>query len=78
MSELLSKRKLIRAVKDYLIALIEKGEKHVEITEFNVDIQEIIENLPKDMEDWVDAENPPEKGKYVLLSFANFSLPAIG
>lgn len=78
MSDFVSRRKLIRAVQDYLIALIEEEEEYVEITKFNVDIQKVIKNLPKEMNDWVAAENPPEKGRYVLLSFANFQLPAIG
>lgn len=78
MSDLISRECVATTVREYLKSLLEKGIHDVEITEFNVDIQNIIEKLPAENE-WILVEDElPATSDYVLLSFANFSLPAVG
>lgn len=47
MDDLISRAQMSEAIKDYLKGLITKGIHEVEITEFNVDVQNIIEAQPK-------------------------------
>ena len=46
MDDLISRAQMSEAIKDYLKDLITKGIHGVEITEFNVDVQNIIEAQP--------------------------------
>ena len=49
--------KLSKAVKKFLIGLIEKGKDFVEITEFNAELHKIIEKLPAEAAvEWNDVE----------------------
>lgn len=53
----IDQEKLSRAVKKFLIGLIEKGKHFVEITEFNVEIQKIIGEIPAvEAIEWNDVE----------------------
>lgn len=47
MDDLISRAQMSEAIKDYLKDLIDKGIHEVDITEFNVDVQNIIEAQPK-------------------------------
>lgn len=46
MDDLISRAQMSEAIRDYLKDLITKGIHEVEITEFNVDVQNIIEVQP--------------------------------
>ena len=37
-----------------------------------------IRAIHNDIIEWIPAETPPDSDRYILLSFDNFSLPAIG
>lgn len=39
---------------------------------------EDLEEQGKLLKDWIPADKPPTDGEYILLSFANFSLPLTG
>ena len=71
------KDELQNAIKEYFISKIENKEQMVEITEANADIQKIIEELDANPWNPVWYSVPPDNG-YVLLSFANFSIPIVG
>lgn len=72
MSDLVSKEVVIRAIKDYLIDLIERKINTVDVLDFNVDIQNIIEKIPAENE-WIPVEYEiPVNDRFVLLSFSNF------
>ena len=69
---------LVEGIKAYLIDLIEQHKETVDILEFNVEVQNIIEGISK-TGGWTPVEEGiPTDGRFVLLSFENFSLPAIG
>lgn len=75
---MLRKEELINAIKEYLKDLINQHKEFVEITEFNVDIQHMIENLYS-TNGWTPVdEGVPTDDRYILISFANFSVPIIG
>ena len=72
---MVDKEILKSAIKEYLIRLIEKGIHEVEVTEFNVDIQNLIDEI----DGWVPIEERvPDDNRYILLSFENFSVPQTG
>lgn len=78
MKELISKEKMCRAIKDHLIGLLDKGITEVEVTEFNVDILNIIEALPEEYHWNPITESVPSDDRYILLSFECFALPMVG
>ena len=66
---------LKNAIKEYLIGLVEKKILEVEITQFNVDIHNMIDSI----NGWILVENEvPMDDRFVLLSFENFTVPQIG
>ena len=72
---MVDKKILKNAIKEYLIRLIEKGIHEVEVTEFNVDIQNLIDEI----DGWISVEvEVPSDDRLVLISFENFSVPMIG
>ena len=72
---MVDKEILKNAIKEYLIGLVEKHILEVEITKFNVDIQNMIDSI----DGWILVENEvPTDDRFVLLSFENFSVPQIG
>lgn len=76
--DLIDRQVLVKSIKEYLIDLLEKGKTEVDITEFNVDIQNLIEKLPAENE-WIPIEHEvPPNEEYILISFRNFSIPLIG
>lgn len=78
MSDLVNKEVVIRAIKDYLIDLIERKINTVDVLDFNVDIQNIVKKFPTENE-WIPVEYEiPADDRFVLLSFSNFSQPLIG
>lgn len=75
---MIDEKKLIKEIKNYLIGLIDNHKEHVEITKFNVEIQNIINALPK-VGEWIPVEERyPNNNDYVLLSFSNMSGVEIG
>lgn len=50
MSDLISREDVAMTIREYLKNLLEKGIYDVEITELNVDIQNIIQKLPAEQE----------------------------
>ncbi len=78
MSDLVNKEIVIRAIKDYLIDLIERKINTVDVVDSGVDIQNIVEKLPAENE-WIPVEHEiPVDDRFVLLSFSNFSMPLVG
>ncbi len=69
---------LSEAIKQYFIGLIDQGRQEVDILEANVEIHKIIEGYEK-TDGWIPTdESYPSDGRYVLLSFENFTLPVVG
>lgn len=65
-------------IKKYFINLIEKEQYSVEITEANAEVQKIIKEL-EETDGWIPVDEAvPTDGRYVLMSFENFSIPVIG
>ena len=56
--------------------MTEKDLMIQDLQEENRKLKERIAELEKDK--WVPADKPPKDDKYILLSFANFSLPLVG
>lgn len=56
--------------------MTEKDLMIQDLKEENQRLKEKIAELEKDK--WIPTDQPPEDDKYILLSFANFSLPLIG
>lgn len=78
MSDLISRENAIKAIWDYFVTLIERRVNRVDVAGAAVDIVKIIEKLPAEQE-WIPVEYEiPPTSDYVLLSFANFSLPMLG
>lgn len=75
---MINKSLVIEAIKAYLIDLIEQHKETVDILEFNIEIQNIIEGISKTGGWTLVEEGIPTDGRYVLLSFENFSLPVVG
>lgn len=72
---MVDKEILKSAIKEYLIRLIEKGIHEVEVTEFNIDIQNLIDEI----DGWIPIEERvPDDNRYILMSFENFSVPQTG
>lgn len=77
MEGLARKEDVVYALKEHLKSLVKKGIKQVEITEFNVDLQQIIQGVPE-REEWISVDNEvPSDDRFVLLSFSNCA-PLIG
>lgn len=76
--DLIDRQVLARSIEEYLIDLLEKGKTEVEITEFNVDIQNLVKKIPAENE-WIPTEyEVPPNEEYILISFRNFSIPSVG
>lgn len=56
--------------------MTEKDLMIQDLKEENRKLKEKIAELEKDK--WIPADQPPEDDKYILLSFADFSLPLVG
>ena len=71
----INKDTVIRAIEDHLCNLMDHHKYKVEITEFNVDIQNIIKALPVACGiEWIDAEweLPTESDEYlVIIAYAD-------
>lgn len=74
---MINKVELENAIKQYFIDLINKGVDRIDVVDANADIQKIIEELDANPWNPVLHSVPPDNG-YVLLSFANFSIPIVG
>lgn len=62
--------KLLKAVKKFLIGLIEKEKDFVEITEFNGELHKIIDKMPAAAAiEWCDVkyELPPVSDEYIAM-----------
>lgn len=65
-------------IKQYFTNLIEQGKQEVDVLEANAEIKKIIEGVEK-TDGWIPVDEAvPTDGRYVLISFENFSLPEIG
>lgn len=74
----MGKEVVIRAIKDYLINLLERNIQQVDVHDFNVWIQDIANKLPAENE-WISVEYElPVDDRFVLLSFDNFLKPLVG
>lgn len=71
------KDELENAIKEYFTDLINKGVDSCDVVDTNTDIKRIIEELDSNPWNPVWHSVPPDNG-YVLLSFANFSIPIVG
>lgn len=72
----MSKKAVSEMIKDYFKGCIEKKVHKVDVLEANAELQERLEKLsgwiPCITEEW------PKTDEYILLSFANFSIPIVG
>ena len=74
---MINKAELENAIREYFHDLIRKGVHSCDVVDTNAYIQRIIEELDANPWNPVWCSVPPDDG-YVLLSFANFSIPIVG
>ena len=76
---MIDEKKLSKEVKEYFKTFIEDDYKVFGVLEANAGIHKIIEAQPK-VGEWIPCSSGimPDSGKYVLVSFENFSLADIG
>lgn len=78
MKGLVRKEDVVYALKEYLKSLIDKGVRDCDITEFCVDLKQIVQGVPE-REEWISVDNElPSDDRLVLMSFSNFTLPVVG
>lgn len=67
-----------RAIQDYFKKLIEKHKMKVDVVDCNADLQHLLDEQTT-INGWTLCEERyPDTDKYILLSFANFSIPCVG
>ena len=65
-------------MQNYFKNLIEKHKTKVDIVDCNADLQHLIDDMAT-VNGWILCdERYPDTDKYILLSFANFSVPLVG
>ena len=70
--------KYSRAMQDYFKNLIGHHKTDVDIVDCNAELQRLMKEQST-INGWIPcSEQYPEPDKYVLLSFANFSIPCVG
>lgn len=74
--KLINDKQIEECIKNYFKERIDIGHYDVDVLDANADLCSRVKKLSA----WVPCENEeyPENGEYVLLSFANFSLPLVG
>lgn len=74
---MINKDELQNAIREYFLSLVEQKVDSPDAVDINADIQRIIEEL--DANPWNPvSKSLPTDGRYILLSFENFSVPCIG
>ena len=69
---------LSNGIKEYFHKLVEQHKSEVDILECNVEIHKIIDKQAT-IKDWIPVnERYPDTDGYLLMSFANFSVPLVG
>ena len=63
---------------DYMSEGIDSMEGLIAVFYTNIWAMADLEEQGKLLKEWIPSEEPPESGKYVLLSFENFSIPLVG
>lgn len=67
-----------RAIQDYFKNLINKHKIEVDVVDCNADLQRLLDEQAA-VNGWIPCEERyPDTDKYILLSFANFSVPCVG
>ena len=76
---MIDEKKLAEEIKEYFKTFIEDDCKVFSVLEANAGIHKIIEAQPK-VGEWIPCSSGimPDSGKYVLVSFENFSLAEVG
>ena len=76
---MINAEELKNAMKEYFCNLFDQNPKADawDVLKINVDLSRIVDDLDKSM--WNPVEDSvPTDGRYILLHFENFSLPAVG
>ena len=65
-------------MKNYFVGLITDHKMKVDVVDCNADLQRLMDEQAT-INGWVPCdERYPDTDKYILLSFANFSIPLVG
>ena len=67
-----------KEMQNFFVEQIEKGNQVIDVVDCNARLQKILKEQ-RVVNEWILCEERyPDNGDYILLSFANFSIPVVG